>query len=127
MSQVTYHDGWVIRHGKPLVWLSGSVKTPPFSKQARLEAGYLLRRLQLGEALSMPHSRPMPAIGIRCHELRIRDQNLTWRIVYRVDPDAVIIAEVFEKKSARTPKALIDLCKRRLREYDRASSEEKET
>jgi hypothetical protein len=39
---------------KPLVWLHGEVKTPPFSKEARLEAGFLLRRLQAGEKLSLP-------------------------------------------------------------------------
>jgi len=30
---------------KPLIWLKGEVKTPPFSTQARLEAGFLLRKL----------------------------------------------------------------------------------
>lgn len=59
---------------KPLVWLRGEVKTPPFSAAARLEAGTLLRRLQGGEKLSMPHSRPMPAIGPRCQELRVVDE-----------------------------------------------------
>jgi hypothetical protein len=48
---------------KPLAWLHGEVKTPPFSKAARLEAGFLLRQLQRGELLSMPKSRPMPSIG----------------------------------------------------------------
>jgi len=28
-------------YDKPLVWLHGEVKTPPFSKSARLEAGFL--------------------------------------------------------------------------------------
>ena len=56
---------------KPLVWLGGEVKSPPLSKEARLEAGHWLRTLQAGHALSLPHSRPMPAIGPRCHELRI--------------------------------------------------------
>jgi hypothetical protein len=36
---------------KPLVWLHGEVKTPPFSSAARIEAGYLLRQLQMGERL----------------------------------------------------------------------------
>ncbi len=58
---------------RPLVWLHGEVKTPPFSPTARIEAGVLLRRLQRGEFLPMPHSRPMPVIGPRCHELRIND------------------------------------------------------
>jgi len=66
---------------KPLVWLSGKVKTPPFSARARLEAGVLLRRLQRGESLGLPHSRPMPGIGRRCHELRIPDERRSWRIV----------------------------------------------
>ena len=103
---------------KPLWWLRGEVKTPPLSKEARLAAGYLLRRLQRGEKLAMPHSRPMPAIGGRCHELRIVDGDSTWRIVYRTDPDAVIIAEVFKKKTSQTPKRVIATCKERFREYD---------
>jgi phage-related protein len=72
---------------KPLVWLHGEIKTPPFSSEARMEAGVLLRRLQGGENLRMPQSRPMPSIGARCHELRINDQNVTWRIIYRIEND----------------------------------------
>jgi phage-related protein len=100
---------------KPLVWLHGEVKTPPFSAAARVEAGYLLRQLQMGERLSLPHSRPMRSIGIRCHELRVNDISKTWRIVYRIDEDAVIIWDVFEKKTQKTPKDVIDKCKRRIR------------
>lgn len=103
---------------KPLAWLHGEVKTPPFSQAARIEAGFLLRRLQQGENLELPHSRPMPSIGPRCHELRINDQNVTWRIMYRVDHDAIVILEVFKKSTAKTPAHVIDTCKRRLRMYD---------
>ena len=88
---------------KPLVWLHGEISTPPFSKAARVEAGYLLRMLQKGETLPMPHSRPMPTIGARCHELRIVDETVTWRIIYRMDPDAIVLLEVFDKKSKETP------------------------
>jgi phage-related protein len=103
---------------KPLVWLHGEVKTPPFSVDARVEAGLLLRRLQRGENISMPHSRPMPSIGRRCHELRIDDEDVTWRIVYRTDPDSIVILEVFEKKTQQTTKQVIDNCKQRIRKYD---------
>ena len=106
---------------KPIVWLYGEVKTPPFTKSARIEAGYLLRLLQQGNSLSMPQSRPMPGVGSRCHELRIVDENSTWRIIYRLDTDAVVILEVFSKKTAKTPKAVIDICKRRIRKFDEAS------
>jgi phage-related protein len=85
-----------------------------------VEAGYLLRRLQRGETLGMPHSRPMPTIGPRCHELRINDADATWRIVYRVESDAIVILEVFSKKTSKTPRAVIQTCKRRLKEYEDA-------
>ena len=103
---------------KPLVWLHGEVKTPPFSGVGRIEAGMLLRRLQQGEKLSLPHSRPMPSIGKRCHELRLNDENTIWRIVYRTDPDAIVVLEVFEKKTRQTPKQVIDNCKHRIQKYD---------
>jgi phage-related protein len=108
---------------KPLVWLYGEVRTPPFSAAARLEAGLLLRRLQRGENLSLPHSRPMPSIGRRCHELRIPDERVTWRIMYRVDPDAVVIGDVFAKKTAQTPAEVIQVCKQRFRRYDEAGGD----
>jgi phage-related protein len=106
---------------KPLVWLHGEIHTAPFSSAARIEAGLLLRRLQRGERLALPHSRPMPVIGKRCHELRIQDEDITWRIIYGVDPDAVIILDVFSKKTQQTPKSVIDTCRDRLRRYHKLS------
>lgn len=103
---------------KVVIWLHGKAKTPPFSSAARLEAGYLLRQLQLGEKLSLPQSRPMQNIGKRCHELRITNNDKIWRIVYRIDSDAIVILEVFKKKTNKTPKNAIDICKDRLRDYD---------
>ena len=105
---------------RPLVWLHGEIKTPPLSQAARIEAGYLLRLLQKGQAVGMPQSRPMPVVGPRCHELRVRGAGADWRIVYRLDADAVVILEVFAKKTRATPKTVIDACTRRLKEYDRA-------
>ena len=109
---------------KPLLRLHGEVKTPPFSAEARVETGVFLRRLQRGERLSLPHSRPMPSIGPRCHELRVPDADATWRLVYRLDPDAVILAAVFSKKTQATPKHVIEACQRRLRAYDAVTDEE---
>ena len=112
---------------KPLAWLHGEIKTPPFSKAARLEAGYLLRLLQRGDSIGMPHSRPMPTIGAKCHELRIRDEKHTWRIIYRIDADAIVFAEVFSKKSAKTPKKAIEVCQQRLKEYDSEAKQKSKT
>jgi len=105
------------------MWLHGEVRTPPLSAAARIEAGVLLRRLQRGDSLGLPQSRPMPSIGRRCHELRVPDEDATWRIVYRVDADAIVVAEVFAKKTQATPKPVIDACKRRLRAYDSVMGE----
>jgi phage-related protein len=105
---------------KVVVWLHGEIKTPPFSSTARIEAGFLLRQLQAGEKLGMPQSRPMPVIGRRCHELRINDEDKTWRIIYRIDDDAIIILEVFAKKTNTTARKVIDICKERLRGYEDA-------
>src|SRR5437868_2330494 len=111
---------------KPLVRLSGEIKTPPFSTAARVEAGSLLRRLQEGESLGMPHSRPMPSIGPQCHELRVRDENRIWQVIYRLDPDAILIAGVFSKTTRATSKHDIEDCQKRLRVYDEAARRAKE-
>jgi len=104
---------------RPLVWLHGEVKTPPFTAVARFEAGVLLRRLQRGDKMALPHVRPMPVLGARCAELRIPDGTVTWRILYRLDTDAVVIAAVFAKKTQATPATILATAKARLRHYDR--------
>jgi phage-related protein len=113
MSVLTY----VVIVSKSLVWIHGEVKSPPFSARARVQAGFLLRMLQEGARLEMPESRPMPAIGNGCHELRILDGGATWRILYGLSGDAVVILEVFSKKSRATPKNVLDVAKRRWKQY----------
>lgn len=103
---------------KSLVWLHGEIRTPPLSREARLELGFLLRRLQRGDRLGMPHARTMPSIGGRCHELRVTDEDQIWRLILRIDTDAIIILEVFSKKTSQTPQRVINACKRRLKLYD---------
>jgi phage-related protein len=60
----------------------------------------------------------MSSIGPSCHELRIPDAGMTWRIVYRVDDDAIVIAEVFPKKQQATPARVIRVSRDRFRRYD---------
>lgn len=103
---------------KPIAWLKGEIKTPPFSQEARLESGFLLGLLQRGHTLKMPHSRPMPSIGKSCHELRITDDDKIWRIIYRLDEDAVVIGDVFSKKTQSTPVTVIKNSKTRFKHYD---------
>jgi len=44
--------------------------------------------------------------------------NCTWRIVYRIDDDAIVILEVFQKQTRQTPHPVIEACKHRIRLYD---------
>ena len=46
----------------------------------------------------------MPSVGARCHELQVRDEEASWRVLYRIDEDAIVLPEVFSKKTgARAP------------------------
>jgi phage-related protein len=104
---------------KPLRWLGGTVvRTPPVGEQARRDLGVALRVLQRGGQLSMPLSRPMPSIGSRCHELRVRDEGKQWRLIYRTDSDAILVVGLFRKTSQKTPKQAIDRSRGRLRQYE---------
>ena len=105
---------------KPLRWLSVEVKSPPLGEEARRHVGFLLRSLQARIQLSMPVSKSLPSVGRGVHELRIPDGKRDWRIIYRIDDDAIVIAEVFQKKTQKTPKRVITTVQRRLKEYDDA-------
>jgi len=103
---------------KPLAWAHKNIKdtlqSPPMSGNARLEIGFLLRLLQEGESLTLPHSRPMNTIGSACHELRVSDGEQCWRVIYYLGETAVYILEVFNKKTQKTPTAVIEICRKRL-------------
>jgi len=105
---------------KPVVWLHGEVKTPPFTPEGRQEAGILLRLLQEGERLGMPQAEPLPHVGPRCGALRVRNAEQNWRIMYRIDSDAVLVVEMYPKKTRKIPDEVIERCKKRLKQYDAA-------
>jgi phage-related protein len=96
---------------KRIDWFA-EVKTPPISLAVRRKIGFHLRDLQEGKMLPMPHSRPMPSIGIRVHELRVQDSGQTWRLIYRIDEQAIVVLEVFLKTTQQTPKQIIDLARK---------------
>ena len=104
---------------KPLYVLHGAIKTPPMSTLARVTVGFLLRRVQQGEHLTMPDSRTMPELGASCHELRVDDEelNTSWRVVYMIDDVAILVLEVFKKESRSTPESVKRACLDRLSRY----------
>jgi phage-related protein len=122
MSDSTYTPYQASR--RPIVFLAETVKSPPFSDAARKEAGALLALVQEGTELGMPRSRPLRAVGPRCHELRVHDRDVAWRIVYRVDATAIVVSSVFAKKTRKLPKQVIELCRKRLAEYDAQRKQE---
>ncbi len=105
---------------KPLLWLHGEVRTPPFTVEGRQEIGMLLRLLQQGKQLGMPQAELLPDVGPRCGALRVRDANHNWRMMYRIDPDAVLVLEVYAKKTPKIPDEVIRRCQQRLKQYDEA-------
>ena len=64
----------------------------------------------------------MPVIGTRCHELRITDRDQTWRIMHYVASDAVVILDVFAKKTEATPTGVLETCRKRLADFLKAAS-----
>ena len=78
----------------------------------------LLRSLQEGEHLGFPQAEPLPDVGKGCGALRIRDAQHSWRIMYRIDTDAILILEVYAKKTQKIPDEIIQRCKQRIKQYD---------
>ena len=70
-------------------------------------------------------SVPLPNVGARCGALRVRDGEHNWRIIYRMDADAVLILEVYAKKTRKIPDAVVGRCQHRLKQYDTATGTSK--
>lgn len=95
-----------------------------FPKAVRGEMGLDIRRLQQG---TMPHdSRPMQSIGKGVFELRQRDRNGWYRLVYltRVG-DTIYMLHGFTKKSAKTSRNNLAIAETRLKAVRARISEEK--
>ena len=103
-----------------MFWVHGEVTSPPFSEEAQKRTGDLLSDLQGGAFVPFPLSRPMPSIGPHCHELRVRDTDKTWRIIYIIHPQAIFVIDVFQKSTRETPQWIIENCRRRLRRIEQA-------
>jgi phage-related protein len=76
--------------------------------------------LQQGESLGMPQAEALPDVGSRCGALRVRDAEHNWRIMYRIDSDAVLVLDVYSKKTRKIPDEVIERCQQRLKRYDAA-------
>jgi phage-related protein len=87
------------------------------SPAIRHALGKLLRHLQHGRSLGMPHSRPMPIVALGVEELRAKDESGQYRaFVVRKTPRGILVLHVFAKKSRETSRGAIELARQRLRE-----------
>lgn len=87
-----------------------------FPEEVREDLADALARLDEGHNLSMPLSRPMPSIGVGVHELRFRDRQGIFRIIYFIKRSGEIwLLHAFKKKSQQTPRENIELAKQRLK------------
>jgi phage-related protein len=88
-----------------------------FPEEVRRAFGKSIYDLQTGRVLSMPLSRPMPAVGQGVTELRVRDASGIYRAFYVLRmADAILIFHAFAKKSQVTPDREIRLAAKRLKE-----------
>ena len=88
-----------------------------FPKEVRARLGRELFRLQLGEQLGMPNSRPMPGVAAGVSEIRMKAEDGSFRaFYYTASWRGVPVIHAFVKKTQRTPPLEIDLARKRLQE-----------
>lgn len=121
MSNLTY-NALSSGDGKPLVWLHGKIKTPPLSPKCESYPwDTIFAWFSWGVTSGMPHARLMKSMGKRCFELRVKDAGVNWRLVYRLDEDAIVVVGLFSKTSRATADRIVEVCRKRLSHYDAAA------
>jgi phage-related protein len=88
-----------------------------FPAEIRDRLGKALYLLQVGEALAMPLSRPMPSVAPGVSELRLRSDDGQFRTFYFAASDeGILVLHAFVKKTQQTPPSEIQLARKRLKE-----------
>ena len=100
---------------KPVEFLGSSLEDlRAFPLSAKREAGHQIDQVQNG--LDPDDWKPMNTVGQGVKEIRIRDSAGAFRVIYVARfADAVYVIHCFQKKSAKTSKADIDLASKRYR------------
>ncbi len=101
---------------KQVRWIGDSrERISAFPDEARREAGYQLERVQAGK--DPADWKPMPSVGLGINEIRVREDNGAFRIIYVAKfEEAVYVLHAFHKKARKTAKQDIDLARQRFRE-----------
>lgn len=86
-----------------------------FPLTARREAGYQLDQVQNG--YEPDDWKPMNTVGMGVKEIRIRDAAGAFRVIYVAKfAEAVYVLHCFQKKTAKTSKADLELAAKRYRD-----------
>lgn len=90
---------------KQVIWHSTArIEIKKFTKEVKHELGYLIYRLQKGDILNMPLSKPIPAVGSGVSELRFKGSDGAYRVFYYLkSKEGILIIHCFKKKSQKTP------------------------
>src|SRR6185295_14883596 len=101
---------------KPVVFHGSSLDDlRAFPAAARREAGYQIDRLQHGR--EPDDWKPMSSIGPGIREIRIREDDGAFRVIYVANlSDAIHVLHCFRKKTQKTGRPDIELAARRYRE-----------
>jgi len=90
------------------------------SVESRFEILVLLRRLESGEVLPMPHSRSLASIAAGLFELRVRDSQGHIRVFYYTKlQGAIYLVHALRKKSRTIADKERDLIIKRIKELSR--------
>lgn len=84
--------------------------------EIRTDVSEAMSRLDAGEQLSMPLSRPMPEVGRGVHELRLNSLRGGYRVLYVLRPGVVGVLHAFKKTTRSTPTRSLELARKRLKE-----------
>ena len=86
-----------------------------FPTDARREAGHQIDRLQQGR--DPDDWKPMPTVGAGVREIRVREANGAFRVIYVAKfQDAIYVLHCFQKKTQKTRRDDLDLAARRYKE-----------
>jgi len=109
---------------KPIEFRGSSLRDlRGFPKGIREDCGYQLHKVQIGE--QPDDFKPMAIIGKGVEEIRVKDEDGTFRVMYTARfEEAVYVLHAFQKKTEQTSARDIELAKNRFKQLvnDRAAT-----
>ncbi|MFF0531599.1 type II toxin-antitoxin system RelE/ParE family toxin [Nocardia amikacinitolerans] len=89
--------------------------TSASSRSPHAENGYQLDRVQRG--LDPTDWKPVSAVGLGVREIRVRDDNGAFRVIYLAKlADHIYVLHCFQKKTQQIPAADLNLAAKRLKQ-----------